>query len=363
LKYGKKKMKKIEIKIEEKKKSICFIDIPFEKIPEKLKSNGDKFLIISDKNVYPLFGEKLRSVISKNGDVYKFILKSGENEKNLKNIEKILHYCYENNFSRDDTILALGGGVISDISGFVSSIYMRGINFITIPTTLLAQVDASIGGKTGVNFYNKKNLIGSFYQPEFIFINFETLKTLPEREMKQGIAEIIKYGVIKNKKIFELLEKNKENIKKYLPEIVEKCVKIKGDIIKKDEKEKTGLREVLNFGHTIGHAIEVLDNYKFNHGEAIANGMVYETFIAFKLGFCEKATYERIKNIVSSFNFPEFKGKNNIDKIIENLWYDKKVRKGNLRFVLPEKIGKVKTGVVVKEEIIKKTFLEEENNG
>ncbi len=356
-------MKKIEIKIEEKKKSICFIDIPFEKIPEKLKSNSDKFLIISDKNVCPLFGEKLRSVISKNGDIYQFILKSGENEKKLENVEKILYYCYENNFSRDDTIIALGGGVISDISGFVSSVYMRGINFITIPTTLLAQVDASIGGKTGVNFYNKKNLIGSFYQPEFIFINFETLKTLPQGEIKQGIAEIIKYGVIKNKKIFELLEKNKENIKRFLPEIVKECIKIKSDIVKKDEKEKRGLREILNFGHTIGHAIEALDNYKLNHGEAIANGMIYETLIAFKLGYCGKETYERIKNTIRSFNFPEFKGKKNIDKIIENLWYDKKVRKGNLRFVLPEKIGKVITGVVVKEETIKKILIGNKENG
>jgi len=355
-------MKKIEIEIKEKKKSNVFIDINFEKIPEKIEEEGNKFLIISDEKVSGLYGKKLEKIFSKKGIVHNFILKPGEKEKKLKNVEKILTFCTEKKFSRDDTIVSLGGGVVSDISGFVSSIYMRGVRFITIPTTLLSQVDASIGGKTGVNFYNKKNLIGSFYQPEYIFINLETLKTLPEREMKQGIAEIIKYGVIKSKKIFELIEKESQNINRFLPEIVEECVKIKASVVEKDEKEKSGLREILNFGHTIGHAIEVIDEYKLNHGEAVANGMIYECLIAYKLGLCEIETYDRIKKVIKNFNFPQIKGKN-IEKIIENLKYDKKVRKGKVRFVLPEKIGKVKRGVIVGESTIRKILMEIDENG
>jgi len=356
-------MKKIEIEIKEKKKSNVFIDINFEKIPEKIKEGGNKFLIISDENVFSLYGKKLEKIFSKKGIVHNFILKPGEKEKKLKNVEKILIFCAEKNFSRDDTIVSLGGGVVSDISGFVSSIYMRGIRFITIPTSLLSQVDASIGGKTGVNFYNKKNLIGSFYQPECIFINLGTLKTLPEREMKQGIAEIIKYGVIKSKKIFELIEKESQNIKRFLPEIVEECVKIKAEIVEKDEREKSGLREILNFGHTIGHAIEVIGEYKLTHGEAVANGMIYECFIAYKIGLCKRETYEKIKKVIRSFRFSQIKGKKNIERIILNLMYDKKVRKGKVMFVLPEKIGKVKRGVIVEENIIRKILKEMDENG
>lgn len=214
-----------------------------------------------------------------------------------------------------------------------------------------------------MNFYNKKNLIGSFYQPEYIFINLETLKTLPEREMKQGIAEIIKYGVIKSKKIFELIEKESQNIKRFLPEIVEECVKIKAEIVEKDEREKSGLREILNFGHTIGHAIEVIGEYKLTHGEAVANGMIYECFIAYKIGLCERETYEEIRKVIRSFKFSQIKGKKNIERIILNLMYDKKVRKGKVMFVLPEKIGKVKRGVIVEENIIRKILKEMDENG
>lgn len=354
-------MKKIELEITEKKLSLIFIDISFEKIIEKLKNKISKLLIVSDRNVYPLYGEKLKDELSKYGEIYNFLLPAGETEKNIKNIEKILTFCAEQKFSRDSTILSLGGGVISDISGFAASIYMRGINFITVPTTLLAQVDASIGGKTGINFYSKKNLVGSFYQPQFVFINLKVLDTLPEREIKQGIAEIIKYGVIKSKKIFTILEKNKNDIKNSMSEIIEECVRIKAEVVKKDEKEKKGLREILNFGHTIGHAIELLDKNKLNHGEAVANGMIYESFISFKLGLCQKEIYERIKELVEFFNFPKVQGKKYIERIIENLWYDKKVRKGQIRFVLPKSIGNVKKGVVVEPKRIKKILKEVAN--
>ncbi|MDD3725883.1 MAG: 3-dehydroquinate synthase [Candidatus Ratteibacteria bacterium] len=324
------------------------------------KRYGRKILVLSDNKVFPLYGKVVKdSIIEAGKEVIEVIVPPGERQKSLGSAFNILKKCAENNMNRDDTILTLGGGVISDLGGFVASIYMRGINFVAVPTTLLAQVDAAIGGKTGVNLPFGKNLVGSFYQPSFVYMDYSTLSTLPEREMKQGLAEIIKYGIIKSKKIFNLFKNTKTGeIKKHLPFLIEESVRIKKGVVEKDEKEKKGLREILNFGHTLGHAIEISRLSRFSHGECVSLGMAGETYISWRIGLCSEEVYRTVKNILKQhglfYNFSSIAVDN---KMFDYLKYDKKVRQGNIRFVLVKDIGRVES-VVVKQEDVKKLIKE-----
>jgi 3-dehydroquinate synthase len=357
-------MEKIKVNLKECIYYI-YIDFPIEKIGEKIRNNkfGEKFVILSDKNVFPIYGEKVEISLEKeNKIVEKIIIPPGEKQKNLNICFKIIDNLIKFEMNRDDTLINLGGGVINDIGGFVASIYMRGINYISIPTTLLSQVDASIGGKTGVNLPYGKNLIGSFYQPVFVIIDLKTNFTLPYKEIKQGLAEIIKYGVIKNKNIFKALEEIRPcEIQKNYKFLVRESVKVKVNIVEKDEKEKKGLREVLNFGHTLGHAIEISNIKRFSHGDAISLGMIGETYISYKKGICKKEIYERIKELCKKYKlFTSFDGIE-IEKIIEFMKYDKKIKGGKLRFVLPKEIGKVKRGFEIEEEEILKILKEIKN--
>ncbi|MCS7181026.1 MAG: 3-dehydroquinate synthase, partial [bacterium] len=339
-------MEKIKVSLGENSYYI-YIGYHLEKIKREIEklNFGNKFVILSDKNVFKLYGEIVKKTLE-NKTVHCIVLSCGEKQKNFNNVLKIINQLVKFKINRDDTIINLGGGVINDIGGFVSSIYMRGIKYISIPTTLLAQVDASIGGKTGINLKFGKNLIGTFYQPSLVYIDLNTLDTLPYREIKQGIAELIKYGVIKNEKIFETLEKVKlKELKDNYEFLVKESVKVKVDVVEKDEKEKKGLREILNFGHTLGHGIEITNIKKFSHGDAVCLGMIGESYIAFKKGLCDNDVYIRIKNLGRKFKLKTSFEKLDLEKVIEFMKYDKKIKKGNLRFVLPEKIGKVIPGV------------------
>jgi 3-dehydroquinate synthase len=348
---------KTKTKIELGKNSYyVFLGYLLKKISSLLgkEKYGNKILILSDKNVFPIYGETVKNaVVSKGKEVTEIILPPGEKSKNLKRVEEIIGFCASGKMSRDDTVLTLGGGVISDLGGFAASIYMRGINFISCPTSLLAQVDASIGGKTGINLPFGKNLVGSFYQPSAVYVDFNTLLTLPEREKKQGMAEIIKYGIIKSRKLFQLLETIElSGLIEKLPDIIEQCVKIKGNVVEKDEREKTGFREILNFGHTLGHAIEIAYSPRLNHGESVALGMVGESYLGWKTGLCGKDVFKKIKAVVEQFKLPVSYRNIEIDSILKYLWYDKKVKKNKLRFVLPEKIGTVKKGMELNQKEI-----------
>ncbi|MCK9266978.1 3-dehydroquinate synthase [bacterium] len=341
----------MKIKIELTENSyLIYVDYKLNKITNIFKENkyGNKILIVSDDNVFPLYGNLIKEGLSTMGKkVFEVILAPGEKTKTFNQLIKIIEVCGKNKMGRDDTILTLGGGVVSDIGGFASSIYMRGINFVTVPTTLLAQVDASVGGKTAVNLPFGKNLVGSFYQPSFVYIDLNTLDTLSNKEIKQGISEIIKYGIIKKKQIFDIMEKETVDIKQHYKFLVTESLKIKKDVVEKDEKEKRGLREILNFGHTLGHAIEISHFPKFTHGEAVALGMVGETFISSCIGLCGKDVFYKVKEVVKKWELP-FSFKNiKLEEALEFLSYDKKVRQGKIRFVLPQSIGKVKTGVVL----------------
>ncbi len=357
-------MEKIKVNLGENTHYI-YIDYPLEEIGKKIKNSkfGKKFAILSDNNVFSIYGKKVKKSLEKENRIVKEILiPPGEKQKNFNICLKIIENLLKFEINRDDTLINLGGGVINDIGGFVASIYMRGIKYISIPTTLLSQVDASIGGKTGINLKYGKNLIGTFYQPSLIIIDLKTISTLPYREIKQGVAEIIKYGVIKNEKIFETLEKIKINeIEDNYKFLISESVKIKVDIVEKDEKEKTGLREILNFGHTLGHAIEISNIKKFSHGDAVSLGMIGESYISFKKNFCDKEVYERIKNLCNKYKLYTSFEEIDFKKIVEFMKYDKKIKGGKLRFVLPEKIGRVKIGFEIEEKEVLKILKEIEN--
>ena len=348
-------MKQIKIKISERKKN-CDIFIEndlIKKIPELLNKKyfGKKIAIVTDSNVQKLYGTALNKALIKAGFrtcLINFI--AGEKNKNWLSAEKILNKFFDFNLNRDDLVIALGGGVAGDLAGFVSSIYQRGVKLIHMPTTLLAMVDSSIGGKTGINNKYGKNMVGTFYQPEAIYIDPKLLQSLPINELRTGFAEVIKYGVIANLSLFCLLEKHYKKLLSYdnqfLNKIIIQSCQIKAHIIAKDEKENS-LRMILNYGHTFGHAIEALSKYKINHGHGVAYGMLVINKISQKLELIDKRTEQRIKNLITSFldigQLPSFLAKKSEQ---EKLWSltqnDKKVRKSKINFIIIQKIGKAR---------------------
>lgn len=325
------------------------------KIPKKLKNLNlsDSFAIITDSTVKKLYGGKLLWNLKKEGfKAELFVFPEGEKSKTFSTVELLANQMVEKGFDRDSCIIALGGGVVGDIAGFLASIFMRGIPVIQIPTTLLAMIDSSIGGKTGVNLKSGKNLIGTFYQPEKIFIDPFYLKSLPLKHLRNGLTEAIKYGVIKSPALFKFIEKNigkilKTNLHldlKLIEKLITECVKIKTEIVKKDEKEK-GLRQILNYGHTFGHAVEKMSSYTLLHGFAVSIGMVLANQKAIEKGLLKKADSDRIKNLLRSSDLPVY----TMHKpTLKNLLSDKKKHGKTLNFIFPKKIGKV---VIFKEKI------------
>ena len=307
-----------------------------------LPKKYDSILIITDDNVYK---EQLDDFIKcfNNEVIYEYIISSGEESKNLGIYEEIMKYCVQNNISRKSVVIALGGGVVGDLAGFVASTYMRGIDLIQVPTTLLSQVDSSIGGKTGINMGIYKNIIGSFYQPELVYINVNALKTLHKDEFISGLAEVIKYSLIDDYEFLDYLMQNSNSILNFHEErlryIINKCVNTKLDIVKKDEKEND-LRRVLNLGHTFGHGIEKLG--KLSHGFAVSIGTVMAFKFSLKRGYINNDYYNKLIKVYNLYNLPiTF---NDIDSkdIIEVMKKDKKNSFGRFNLVIPTDYGKVR---------------------
>lgn len=305
---------------------------------------GRKIFILTDKNVDKFYGDKVINNLSNAGyNTKKLVLEPGEETKAFFTLPKIYDELLNFKFTRSDLILTLGGGVIGDLGGFVASTFLRGVPFIQIPTTLLAQVDSSVGGKVGVDLDKGKNLVGSFYHPKKVIIDPEVLESLRDRVFNDGMAEVIKYGCIKDAKFFnKLLEyKNKEEVMNNIEYIIHNCCKIKKKVVEKDEKD-TGERMLLNFGHTIGHAIEQYYNYKkYTHGEAVAIGMYEITKISEASGETEKGTAEIIKNILIKYSLP-YKLDVDINKIREAISLDKKNIDNKLNLIFINKIGESK---------------------
>ncbi len=307
-----------------------------------------KTAIVSNPTVFKLYGDAVMNSIKNAGfECFSVIIPDGEEYKNYNQTYQILTELLKNKLDRNSCVIALGGGVIGDITGFAASIYMRGIHFIQVPTTLLSQVDSSVGGKTGVNHELGKNMIGTFYQPKLVWIDIDTLKTLPQRELLCGIAEIIKYGVIWDEELFEFLEKNRDPIltldAERLMHIIKRSCGIKAEVVSKDERE-SGLRAILNYGHTVGHAVETETGYsKFLHGEAVAIGMHIEARLSEIMGLIDKKQVSEIKALIDSYGLPsELPPGLNADNLIPHMRLDKKTEAGEMKFILPEKIGKVR---------------------
>jgi len=280
------------------------------------------------------------------------IIPDGEEYKNLETLENILNSCFEAKLNRKSLLIAFGGGVIGDMTGFAASIYQRGIDFIQIPTTLLSQVDASVGGKTGINNKYGKNLIGSFHQPKAVYIDSSFLKTLPKRELAAGVAEIIKMAVCFDKEFFIWLEKNDLNDQKNIDIAIQKSVKTKAKVVSIDEKEQ-GIRAALNYGHTFGHVIENLTNYKiYLHGEAVGIGICMANALAVKLGLMNEEEEQRVKNLLIKYDIPTSYKIENIDSFYEHFFLDKKSSDSKIKFILPLGIGDCKITDEVKKEIV-----------
>jgi 3-dehydroquinate synthase len=309
---------------------------------------GKKVLLVSNPEIFDYYGAIAINSLEKAGFiVFTHLIPAGENHKTLDLIAQVYDTALAHRLERSSTMVALGGGVIGDMTGFAAATWLRGINFVQVPTTLLAMVDASIGGKTGVNHPQGKNLIGAFYQPKLVLIDPTVLKTLPVREFRAGMAEVIKYGVIWDAELFQQLE-DSDNLASFsqidgelLQTIITKSCQAKADVVGKDEKE-AGLRAILNYGHTIAHGIESLTGYtSINHGEAVAMGMVAAGAIAVKLGMWTEAENQRQTALIAKAGLETQIPPLNPDQMIEMLTADKKVKDGKVRFILPTAIGQV----------------------
>jgi len=329
---------------------------------------GQKVLLVSNPMIFKRYGEAAIASLTEAGfQVIQCTLPAGERYKTLASIQRIYDIALEHHLERSSTIVALGGGVVGDMSGFTAATWLRGINFIQVPTSLLAMVDASIGGKTGVNHPQGKNLIGAFYQPRWVLIDPQMLATLPPREFRAGMAEVIKYGVIWDTALFDQLEAAERlDQQRYVSEdllqtILTCSCQAKAHVVSKDEKE-AGLRAILNYGHTIGHAVESLTGYRVvNHGEAVAIGMVAAGEIAVALGLWTQAESDRQRRLIEKTGLPtQLPAATDvvidIEAILAALQADKKVKAGRVRFVLPTQIGTVTVTDQVPAEVIRQVL-------
>ena len=339
-------MNTLFVKTESKKYPIHCED-DFSNLAEafrKIKTEKAKVCIITDDNVAKIYLQEVKEILATNFDeVYEFIFEHGEKNKTLETIQEMYTACASFKLDRKSVIVALGGGVTGDMAGFVASTYMRGIRYIQLPTSLLAQVDSSVGGKTGIDFGMHKNMIGSFYQPEFVYINIKTLKTLPSKEFSCGMAEIIKHGCINDEYYLNYIYQNKNEIKNLVLETLKNIVlgscKIKAEIVSADERED-GIREILNFGHTFAHAIESLSNFSLAHGEAVSIGIAMALRLSQKNGAVSNKDIEKVTGILEFFNLPtQYKEEVEPSKIYEQMHLDKKTKNNQITFIVLTRIG------------------------
>ena len=312
-------------------------------------------IVITDSNIDAIYGNELKQLFN-NEKLHKYVIPAGEASKNIKIAMEIIEYMLNQGFTRGSRVIAFGGGMVGDISGFIASIYMRGIDLYQVPTTLLSQVDSSVGGKTGINLPQGKNLVGTFYQPKGVLIAPGLLKTLPRSQLTSGLGEVIKYGIIYDYSLMGLIRDNIEEIytcnPTILAPIINRCCEIKAEVVTEDERE-AGLRKILNYGHTIGHGLEALTDYEgYTHGEAVLVGMYHEAAIAKALGLVDDDYFNEISELIKatrvSVDITKFSSKELIDKMSR----DKKNIEDKISFILPNGRGRVKEVLLKKEEVL-----------
>ncbi|WP_312833352.1 3-dehydroquinate synthase [Sedimentibacter saalensis] len=315
-----------------------------------------KIAVVTDENVFDLYGVILeKSLAAENFTPTFIVIKPGEQSKTVDTLKHVYSNLVSMGITRGDLIVALGGGVVGDLAGFAASTYLRGIDFVQIPTSLLAQIDSSIGGKVAVNLQEGKNLIGSFYHPKLVLVDPEVLNSLPEKFVKDGLGEAIKYGCIRDKELFSMLIDIKGHFELLdnIEDIIFRCLSIKKETVEMDEKDK-GIRMLLNFGHTIGHAIEKYFNYeKYSHGEAVSVGMYWITKKSEEMGITEKGTSDKIKGVLENYGIEYIIPHLDREEIIKNILVDKKNISGKLNLILLKDIGNAFIHTIPEEETSK----------
>lgn len=327
-----------------------------------------KIAIITNDTIFNLYEKFIYNIKVDFPQVFHVVIRDGEEHKNISTLSETYQKLIAEKLGRDGLIIAFGGGVIGDLAGFVSATYMRGIDYVQIPTTLLAMVDSSVGGKTAVNLPEGKNMVGAFHQPQAVFCNLHFLDTLPIREFNAGLMEVIKYGLILDSSFYNFIIQNKENIKKRnrdtIAYLIYRCCQLKAEIVAQDEKEK-GIRSILNFGHTIGHALESYTDYQFYlHGEAVSIGSLAIINYLVERGILNSHVLKESVDVLSFFQLPislpaDFK----IDEIIKNLWHDKKIRSEKIQWITLKQIGVANREQSVDLKQIKKILRGLQENG
>lgn len=354
-------MYKLNINLAERSYPI-YITTDYKGIGKCIKSSkiSGKMVLITDSNVDKCQSEECINELKAFGyEVSKYVINAGEKSKNLATISDLYKFLIDLKLDRNSTLLALGGGVVGDITGFAAATFLRGINFIQIPTSLLAQADSSVGGKVGVDFEGSKNIIGAFYQPKMVYMNVNSLKTLPKRELISGLAEVIKHGIIRDVEFFDFIDYNISKILNIDEEVMQYLAKvncsIKGQVVEQDEQE-SDLRAILNFGHTIGHAIESVSNFELLHGECVSLGMVGALKMAKLLEMVNEDTLKKVVAILTKVGLPVKLEGLDVEKVYNQMFYDKKVKNNKLLFVLPKSIGEVLQCNIEDDILIKKVL-------
>lgn len=339
------------------------IENDFSKLAEnvtKLEISGRKLAVITDSNVCPLYADKVAQCLKETGNnIFVYTFEAGEKNKNLNTVQDVYEFLIKNKFDRKDMLVALGGGVVGDLTGFAAATYLRGIDFIQVPTSLLAQVDSSIGGKTGVDFRAYKNMVGAFHQPRLVYMNTSTLSSLNTRLFNSGFGEILKHGLIKDASYFQWLKDNIEKIAAldsgYLEEMIYRSCEIKRKVVENDPTEK-GERAQLNFGHTLGHAIEKQMNFELYHGECVVLGMIAALNICVERGTITKEEYDDIYNTFKAYNFPMTVDKTTIDEVIAASKNDKKMDGNKVKFILLKKVGEAYIDMTVDDNTMRRSL-------
>lgn len=351
---------RLTVEVNKKPAYDILFEASFEALSEELAKfdlSTHKVCIITDSNVEKLYADEVAKIVSNvctKCVVYAF--EAGEESKNLKTVQSVYEFLIQNQFDRKDMLIALGGGVVGDLTGFVAATYLRGVSFIQIPTTLLAQVDSSIGGKTGVDFDSYKNMVGAFYMPKLVYMNLSVLKTLEDRQYFAGMSEVLKAGLIKDGAFYEWLIDNFVEIGDreidIITEMVQRSCVIKKNVVEKDPTEQ-GERALLNLGHTIGHAIEKQMDFQYLHGECVALGIVCAAFISWKKELLSMEEYYEIRDMFVPFNLPISTYKIDPEKVLAYTQNDKKMEAGKIKFILLKKVGKAVIDTsVTKEEMM-----------
>ena len=356
-------MRKVRVRLDSNSYEIYIGSGLLMQTGHQLKENGfaGKLAIVTTPIVKRLYGDALKQNLTAEGfRVVILQVPDGEEQKSLGTAGRLYNELTDFHAERTTPLLALGGGVIGDLTGFVAATYLRGVPLIQIPTTLLAQVDSSIGGKVAVNYDRLKNIIGAFYQPRLVISDIATLKSLTPRELSDGLAEIIKYAVIKDEGLFAYLERNLDKIRALdsgaLEEVVFRSSKIKAEVVEKDERD-LGIRNILNYGHTIGHAVESASDFKVGHGGAVAIGMLAAARISNKLGIFDKSELDRLKDIIQRAGLPTEMPSLKVESIVQAMKHDKKILRGRIRFILPKSIGEVFITDKVSASLVEKVLV------